>query len=104
MRPGVAWKGMHAELFEEAMRVVPAIAKHRAAGDPVLVNGTYKAYLDSATDYGLEPADAWSVLASAYSVWLQNLFSLYANECDTDIEETINSAVEAATEWVTQRG
>lgn len=104
MRPGVAWHGLHAELFEEAMRVVPAIAKHRAAGDPLLVNATYKAYLDSAADYELPLGDAWAVLASAYSVWLQNLFSLYANECDVPIEATINSAVEAATDWVGDRG
>lgn len=103
-RPGVAWEGNEAELFEHAMRAVPAIAKHRSVDDVLMTAATYKAYLREAEELGVEPCVAWSVLASAYSVWMQNLFNLYAASTGVPVGSAIEDAIACTAVWAAQRG
>lgn len=100
MRAGVSWSGATAVLFDEAMRIVPAVAKHRHAGSAFDVAVTLKGYQRSAAEAGVAAEVAWAVLTSAYSVWVQNLFELYAQECDVPLGEAIDSAIAAGANWV----
>lgn len=102
MKTGVAWTGAKAELFNEAMRVVPAIARHRSRKDKVSVNATLLGFQRQARDMGIDVDQAWAVLVSAYMAWVQNLFEVQAEFTHTSMEAVLEQAVGAATEWVAE--
>lgn len=102
MRTGVAWTGAKAELFDEAMRVVPAIARHRSRQDRVSTNATLLGFQRQANDMGIDVDQAWAVMVSAYMTWVQNLFEVQAEFTHASMENVLNAAVGAAAEWVAE--
>lgn len=96
----MSWIGPQGDLYSEAMRVVPALAKHRLAGRRADVSATLTAYLRSAVDLDIPPAIAWAVLNSAHMNWVTNLFSLYAEECKIPVESAVDHAIASAADWV----
>lgn len=95
-----SYEGVEAEVFVEAMRLVPAIAMARArdAMDDTLL--LYQAYLEDAESKGVNAEQAWSIIAAASSVWITRLLERQATLEGTCVHLVIDTAIASAQQWV----
>lgn len=99
MRAGVPYAGAELEVYDNAMRLVPAVLKARAEGRPDDVHTLFKGLLDDGAERGVCFAMAWSIYASAATAWCQQLFEAQARDEDAPVVEVLDRAIIAAADW-----
>lgn len=93
------WSGPCAELADEAMRVLPALAKARIRGDVAAAAVLFDGYRDDARRLGVPDDRAWLVFATAGVKWLARMMHREAIAADGDALEAADEAIAAAVEW-----
>lgn len=101
MRPGVPYVGVELSLYEEAMRLVPAVTLARSAGRADDVLTLFRGFVDQALTDDIHNGTAWSIFAAAALAWNQQLYEGLAKTTGVPIEDLLARAIAAAATWVT---
>ena len=94
------YAGLELEYYEECMRAVPAIAKFRASGSKDDMRSILEALHRTSKDCKVDSLRRWSILCTAYMAWVQQLFEANAELSSEPVNDLIERAIGAATEWV----
>lgn len=93
------FQGPERALYEEALRVVPAMAATRVRGDENDGMMLMQGYMRTASEHGIPRTSAWAILYSASQVQIAALVDFAAKVSDeepaTITERMVAAAVEA---------
>jgi len=93
------WQGKDAELYDEAVRFLPALAKSRLAGDLTTCSLLLDAYRLEADDRCIPHERAWLIFSTASVFWLARMFEREAAAEDLDCTDVAAQAIAAAVTW-----
>lgn len=95
----VPYTGGQLEMYEESMRLVPAILKARRDGRTNDVRELYLGLVESGDERRLTREQTWSAFSSAVMSWTMSLFEGAAERLDIDPTVLLDQAIHASAFW-----
>lgn len=95
----VPYTGGQLEIYEESMRLVPAILKARRDGRVHDVRELYLGLVESGDERGLTREQTWAAFSSAVMGWTMSLFEGVAERLDIDPIVLLDQAIHASAFW-----
>ena len=100
MRFTHSYVGAELAQFEEAMRLIPALCKHRLAGNGEAVESLLSDYQIDGVHHNVSLTMSWSILAVAGMNWVNQLMTGAAESQDENVNDLLDRAIAAAANWI----
>lgn len=98
------YQGAEAQVYEDAMLLVPGVAAARQRGSWEDVNVLYDGYLTDAETMGVPARTAWSILSVCQMHWIGGLYEDLALARNETFSEVIAFSVQSAADWAATGG
>lgn len=98
------WSGTDGQLYQEAIRVVPAMVKAKQRSDAEAMLHLYRGFHAEARRLEVRQDRAWAIFASAAIYWVTQLTTVHARHHDVEPSEAADQMVAAAVDWLVDAG
>ena len=101
---GVPYTGVQLELYEESMRLVPAIIKAKIEDRGNDAFELYKGLLEDGDERGLTREQTWATFSTAAVAWTTQLFAGASQRLGIDLTGLLDEAIHASAFWSASAG
>jgi hypothetical protein len=99
MNAVMPYTGAQLEIYEESVRLVPAILKAKRDGRAHDVFELYRGLIEDGAERDLSPEQVWAAFSSAAMTWTTSLFEGAAVRLGMDPDALLDQAINASAFW-----